>query len=152
MNRRIRRSYGLTRREREIMDVLYKLEKATVAGVLGEPESTCTCTLTPGLNVVASDASCVQREDKPLAIALYQERLSIPVGVTDKKIGQNASLGGSGVVLNLRVLTRGSRSSVVAHSRGISRQLVLTSKALFFSASGKDEGKSTLAVGMAAFT
>ena len=45
MNRGIRRSHGLTRREREIMDVLYKLEKATVADVLGEPETTCTCTL-----------------------------------------------------------------------------------------------------------
>ncbi len=42
MNRRIRRFHGLTRREREIMDVLHKLEKATVADVLGEPESTCS--------------------------------------------------------------------------------------------------------------
>ena len=42
MNRRIRRFHGLTRREREIMNVLYKLEKATVADVLGEPESTCS--------------------------------------------------------------------------------------------------------------
>jgi BlaI family transcriptional regulator, penicillinase repressor len=36
MKRRIRKFHSLTRREREIMDVLYKLEKATVAQVLGE--------------------------------------------------------------------------------------------------------------------
>jgi len=45
MNRGIRRSHGLTRREREIMDVLHQLEKATVADVLRVPESTCTYTL-----------------------------------------------------------------------------------------------------------